>query len=60
VSGATRPKATVSTPLEWTEVNERLDPGDFTIHSIPDRVKEKGDLWEPFRKTNNSLAQFLK
>lgn len=59
-SARPRPKATVSTPLEWTEVNERLDPGDFTIHSIPDRVKEKGDLWEPFRKTNNSLAQFLK
>ncbi|TSJ42076.1 DNA ligase D [Fluviicola chungangensis] len=41
-----KPGATVSTPLEWTEVNARLDPKEFTIHTIFDRIKQKGDLWK--------------
>ncbi len=41
-----RPGATVSTPLEWREVKVDLNPQDFTIKTIPKRVKEKGDVWK--------------
>ncbi len=39
--------APVSTPLEWKEVKKGLDPKAFTIETIFDRLKKKGDLWSP-------------
>jgi len=36
---------TVSTPLEWKEINRRLDPHRFTILNIPARIEKKGDLF---------------
>jgi len=38
------PTATVSTPLQWKEVNAKLDPRKFTIKTVPKRVAAKGDL----------------
>ena len=40
-----KPGATVSTPLEWKEVKKGLHPSSFTIHTIAQRLKEKGDLF---------------
>jgi bifunctional non-homologous end joining protein LigD len=37
---------TVSTPLEWKEVSAKLNPHDFTIHTIVKRLQKKGDLWQ--------------
>jgi len=40
------PGATVSTPLRWSEVNAKLNPGRFTIQSVPTRLKRlKDDPW---------------
>jgi len=36
---------TVSTPLEWKEVKENLDPRKFTMDTLPERLEKKGDLW---------------
>ncbi|GAB3203406.1 bifunctional non-homologous end joining protein LigD [Pontibacter aydingkolensis] len=43
-----RPKAeaTVSTPLNWNEVKAGLLPGEFTLKSVPARIKKKGDLFK--------------
>lgn len=42
--------ATVSTPLDWKELTDSLDPADFTMKNMPVRLKKKGDLWKPFLK----------
>lgn len=42
------PGAPASTPLTWDEVRaKKLRPADFTIHTVPDRVKKLGDLFAP-------------
>ena len=54
------PGATVSTPLEWKEVNEELDPSDFTIQTIFKRLEKKGDLWKAVNGKNADLHSALK
>jgi bifunctional non-homologous end joining protein LigD len=54
-----QPTATVSTPLEWSEITEDLDPTAFTIATVPERVREHGDLWGKGMKTPNKLDQLI-
>jgi len=42
-----KPHATVSTPLLWKEVNQRLKPQNYTIKNVPARLKKIGDLYAP-------------
>lgn len=44
-----RPKAgaTVSTPLQWEEVQPGLHPSQFTMFTILERVEKVGDLFKP-------------
>lgn len=42
-----RPRATVSTPLTWSEVAGRARTEDFRIDNVPARVRGRGDLWKP-------------
>ena len=36
--------APVSTPIEWEEL-DAVVPGEWTIHTVPDRLTERGDPW---------------
>lgn len=47
--------ASVSTPLEWDELTDDLDPRDFTIHNVPERLRRVGDLWAAGMKRPNRL-----
>ncbi|WP_134684428.1 non-homologous end-joining DNA ligase [Brevibacillus migulae] len=39
-----KPEASVSTPIAWDEVGS-IHPSDFTIHTVPERLKKHGDLF---------------
>ena len=52
--------APVSTPLRWDEVNEKLDPAQFTMDVVRRRVAEHGDLFEGVLKTRQSLSSALR
>jgi bifunctional non-homologous end joining protein LigD len=53
------PEATVSTPLRWEELN-RIYPTDFTIFTIPERLKKTGDIWSDITQAKSDLSEILK
>ncbi|KAF2329015.1 DNA ligase D [Flavobacterium daemonense] len=57
-----RPKtgATVSTPLEWNEVSEKLHPSQFTIKNVLKRFEKKGDLWKPVLSKGADIKRIIK
>jgi bifunctional non-homologous end joining protein LigD len=42
-----RPRATVSAPLTWEELEDGAVVEDFRIDNMPARIKRLGDLWKP-------------
>ena len=54
-----KPGATVSTPLDWKEVDKALDPRDFTIETVPNRLRRRGDIWARVMKKGNSMHALL-
>ena len=41
------PRACVSTPVEWEEVERGIRVEDFHMDNVVERVAERGDLWAP-------------
>jgi bifunctional non-homologous end joining protein LigD len=41
------PRAAVSTPVTWDEVERGIAIEDFRLDNVPARVKRLGDLWTP-------------
>ncbi len=52
-----KPGATVSTPLNWSEVNEDLSISDFTIFNLKARLDKVGDLWADISKVKNNIKK---
>lgn len=53
-------EASVSTPLDWSEVTPKLHPSQFTIKNMPARLKKVGDLWQGVLTQKNDIAKILK
>lgn len=51
-------QATVSCPIEWQEL-QHIYPTDFTVNTVPDRLKEVGDLWAEILKQRKDLKRIL-
>ncbi len=61
-SARPKPHATVSTPVEWEEIERGIKMEDFRLDNVPARVRELGDLFRPLLlKTGRlKLEKFLK
>lgn len=55
-----RPHATVSAPLKWSELKPGLKPSQFTMASMPERLKRVGDLWKPMLEKAVDLPACMK
>jgi bifunctional non-homologous end joining protein LigD len=42
-----KPRATVSTPVTWKELERGVAIEDFRTDNVPARLRKLGDLWEP-------------
>ena len=43
-----KPRATVSMPLTWKQIEQGVKIADFTIVNVPDLLKKKGNAWATF------------
>ena len=50
-----KPKATVSMPLSWKQVEQGVKITDFTITNVPELLKKKGDAWSTFFEARQKL-----
>jgi bifunctional non-homologous end joining protein LigD len=53
------PGATVSTPLDWAELERSIYPEDFHLRNVRDRLRERGDPWAGFFAVRQSLTPLL-
>jgi len=55
------PLATVSTPLEWSEVSRGARIEDFRLDNVRERIAKAGDLWKPLlvSRGRTDLGKFV-
>lgn len=59
LSPRARPGATVSMPLNWTQVKSDLDPKRFTVRTVP-TLLAKTSTWEDYCDGQRPLEQAIK
>jgi bifunctional non-homologous end joining protein LigD len=50
-----KPKATVSMPLTWPQVERGVKISDFTMQNVPALIAQKGDPWANFFAERQAL-----
>ncbi len=54
-----RAGATVSAPLGWSELERDLQPEDFNIRTMEERLQAVGDVWVTSRSDKNDVREVL-
>ena len=56
------PRACVSTPVTWKEIEKGIKIDDFRIDNVRQRIAKLGDLWKPLldKKKRFDLKPYLK
>jgi bifunctional non-homologous end joining protein LigD len=56
-----RPRATVSTPVTWSEIDKGLRIDDFRMDNVRARIAKVGDLWKPLLQSRGrvDLGKFI-
>jgi len=52
------PHAPVSTPVTWEELGD-VDPREFTVRTVPERLRTAGDPWAHMHEEPGSIATLL-
>jgi bifunctional non-homologous end joining protein LigD len=57
-----RPRAPVSTPVTWKEIEKRIQIEDFRLDNARQRFAKVGDLWKPLLQARGrvNLSRFFK
>jgi DNA ligase D len=50
-----KPKATVSMPLTWKQIQQGVKISDFTIENVPELLEKDGDAWAEFFDSRQTL-----
>ena len=54
-----RPKAPISTPLDWAELKRTLDPSNFNLSNFKKRLAQN-DPWKDFFKSRQNLTNAMR
>jgi bifunctional non-homologous end joining protein LigD len=60
-STRSRPGAPVSTPITWEELTSGVQPGEFTLRTVPDRLSAlKADPWDDYDRAKRPITRAMK
>lgn len=56
-----RPRAPVSTPVTWKEIEQAVAIEDFRVDNVRARIVQVGDLWKPLLRKRGpvDLCKYL-
>jgi bifunctional non-homologous end joining protein LigD len=56
-----RPRAPVSTPVSWAEIDKGVRIEDFRLDNVRERIARRGDLWKPLLQARGrfNLGKFV-
>lgn len=55
-----KPHAPISCPLHWEELTPKLTPLDFTLKTVPTRLKKCGDILRPLLTGKTDISKILR